>query len=227
MKRFNLIGQRFGKLTVIADGVPLERSDGATEYTSVCRCDCGTVKTLRNRAIRAGGTVSCGCRRKTRLLKHGFNTGAGPTKAYQSWIDLRKRCHNPASTEYHVYGGAGICVCAGLDDFAFFHKLMGERPDNLTIDRWPDRRGHYSCGQCPECIAKGWRFNLRWATYKQQMRNMSRNRILTVRGLTGCVAELCEYFGLSPKLVSDRLNRYGWPSEKAFTTPPLRRRLRG
>ncbi len=35
---------------------------------------------------------------------HGYSK----TKLYKIWIDMKKRCYNPASTGYEYYGGRGI-----------------------------------------------------------------------------------------------------------------------
>ena len=53
----NLLGQRFGRLTVIAESS--ERSAGRG-MRWVCKCDCGTIKTINALALRRGATVSCG-----------------------------------------------------------------------------------------------------------------------------------------------------------------------
>lgn len=57
-RKLNLIGQKFGSLTVIA---PADNIDGRTAWR--CRCDCGrecVVKTVR---LRSGHADSCGCGR--------------------------------------------------------------------------------------------------------------------------------------------------------------------
>ena len=59
MSRLNLIGQRFGKLTV-------------TEYSHYknsrsfwkCKCDCGNEKIAQGVLLKKGETASCGCIRK-------------------------------------------------------------------------------------------------------------------------------------------------------------------
>lgn len=54
----NLIGKRFGKLTVIAmDGVD---ANGAIRW--ICRCDCGNMRTVRSFYLLSGYTTHCrGC----------------------------------------------------------------------------------------------------------------------------------------------------------------------
>lgn len=52
MKLINLIGKRFGKLTVISY---------AKEGKWVCLCDCGNKSTICGQDLREGKTRSCGC----------------------------------------------------------------------------------------------------------------------------------------------------------------------
>ena len=53
----NLIGERFGRLFVVGQGVNI-----GTEKAWVCRCDCGQAKTVRNWSL-LHSTRSCGCLR--------------------------------------------------------------------------------------------------------------------------------------------------------------------
>lgn len=52
----NIIGHRFGRLTVISD----EGTDGHYHYWR-CRCDCGNEITVRTASLKNGNTKSCGC----------------------------------------------------------------------------------------------------------------------------------------------------------------------
>jgi hypothetical protein len=68
----DLIGQRFGRLNVIALEQLRTRS-GQRRWR--CVCDCGTWKTVQGSHLRNGQTTSCGClQRETaadRCRKHG------------------------------------------------------------------------------------------------------------------------------------------------------------
>lgn len=57
MKRCDLIGQRFGKLTVI-DRLQ-ERQSGYQLW--LCRCDCGSEVRANTRSLKRGTISSCGC----------------------------------------------------------------------------------------------------------------------------------------------------------------------
>lgn len=57
-RRLDLAGSRFGRLTV------LHRVEGTTRSAWLCRCDCGTLRTVRGSDLRSGNTTSCGCRQR-------------------------------------------------------------------------------------------------------------------------------------------------------------------
>ena len=61
----DLVGRKFGKLTVIRRS---DIRDGGSALW-VCGCKCGGGKEIRGRALRAGNTKSCGC------IKAGMKVG--------------------------------------------------------------------------------------------------------------------------------------------------------
>lgn len=61
----NLLGQRFGRLTVIARAP--NTADGRAVWE--CRCDCGSTKVVTAKMLRDGKTSSCGCYRRERQSK--------------------------------------------------------------------------------------------------------------------------------------------------------------
>ena len=58
----NMTGQRFGKLTVLAE----DRENRTTLPKVICRCDCGREKSIAVRSLKRGETTSCGCDRVRR-----------------------------------------------------------------------------------------------------------------------------------------------------------------
>jgi len=83
---------------------------------------------------------------------------------YTIWADMRKRCLNANSKNYHQYGGRGISICKRWESFYFFLKDMGERPVGTTLDRIHND-GNYEPSNC------------RWASQKTQVRNSRRAKL--------------------------------------------------
>ena len=55
-KFVDITGQRFGRWTVI------KRSETIKKQTTwLCKCDCGTIKSVRGSDLKSGKSVSCGC----------------------------------------------------------------------------------------------------------------------------------------------------------------------
>lgn len=149
---------------------------------------------------------------KPQVKRRGKRKNYPKTKEYRIWTGIKSRCYNPNRACWERYGKVGIRVCdRWLNSFENFLADMGKCPEGMEIDRWPNQRGNYDPNNC------------RWATLKQQARNKRNNRILTVRGVTACLAELCDKFGLPYKMVQWRLDD-GWPVEEAFFSPPGPRR---
>lgn len=65
----NLIGQRFGRLTVIGRGPNYEAPDNHTVISTwICQCDCGKTTRVMRHNLRSGATKSCGCYRHDFLV---------------------------------------------------------------------------------------------------------------------------------------------------------------
>ena len=86
----DLTGRKFGRLTV------LERveNDKVKYVYWLCRCDCGTVKKVRNDHLVHGKIVSCGCYIRELASKiHGTHHMAG-TRLHGVWANMKTRCYN-------------------------------------------------------------------------------------------------------------------------------------
>lgn len=55
-KMLDLVGQRFGKLTVLYKD---KKQKGKTHW--ICQCDCGNIKSIYQSSLLQGLTQSCGC----------------------------------------------------------------------------------------------------------------------------------------------------------------------
>ena len=147
------------------------------------------------------------------LVKNATKHGLEHTRIYRIWRGMLNRCYNPRSNRYHRYGGRGITVCdEWKNDVKAFYDwaLSSGYREELTIER-KDNDGPY----CPE--------NCTWATVKEQLNHTSRNRFVTVGGITKTVSQWAEETGLTTGIVFGRLKR-GWPIEEAVIMPVGTRR---
>lgn len=154
-KLISLVGQRFGRLTVIA------RADNQGQHTCwLCLCDCGEKIVTHSQSIREGRTQSCGCYRVEVTTLNRTKHGLVGSKEYMTWTRLKGRCTNPKSQYWNDYGGRGIKCCAEwLESFQAFSADVGDAPSpQHSIDRI-DVNGDYEPG------------NVRWATVSQQASN--------------------------------------------------------
>jgi len=65
INKIDLSGQKFGRLIVLEEA-------GCDKLDNVmwkCRCDCGTIKTIRGDSLRSGHTQSCGCLQKEKAFE--------------------------------------------------------------------------------------------------------------------------------------------------------------
>lgn len=62
----NLVGQRFGLLTVLEKDIIKTKETGIVYW--ICQCDCGNIKSIRGQSLKCKNenrTVSCGCKHKS------------------------------------------------------------------------------------------------------------------------------------------------------------------
>jgi hypothetical protein len=120
---------------------------------------------------------------------------------------MRARCTRPSSAAYYKYGARGITVCERWQSFENFYSDMGLKPSpRHTLDRI-DGTKNYS----PE--------NCRWATPKEQQRNIKNNVILEHDGKALIAADWAKIVGLDAKTIQARIYKLGWTVEEALTLP--------
>jgi hypothetical protein len=155
----------------------------------LCHCECGTFKQVAGLNLRLGNTQSCGC-----------------------WSrEITAVVSRPSHRGYHKWGGRGIKVCERWNNsFADFLADMGQRPTHEhSLDRYPDKDGHYEPGNC------------RWATAWEQANNTRQNVLVAVEGKELPLRIALKRYGVTKSAYYQRLRR-GWSQQRALTTP-LRR----
>ena len=119
----------------------------------LCRCDCGTERTvyagyMTKMANRKTGCRSCGLKAKAHVT-HGDSRRGKGTRLHKLWTSMRYRCDNPGAKKYHLYGGKGIRVCDEWQTFVNFRDwaLANGYDDSLSIDR-VNSDWHYDPSNC-------------------------------------------------------------------------------
>lgn len=203
----NLIGQKFGKLTVIAMG------HGPSGRIWYCLCDCGKKKEkpLTAYELKQGKRNHCGCVKPN----SGMRThGQSETKLYKVWSSMKHRCSNPNDPAYCNYGARGITVCDEWQTFEPFHTwaMANGYREGLTIERQGNNKGY-----SPEnCI---------WIPKPEQSNNTRRCRMITYRGETHNIKDWARKLGIPYARLQSRL-KHGWEIEEALTLPEIPASLR-
>lgn len=186
----DLVGQKFGRLTVISrigyikDKVKWD-----------CLCDCGKHTSPTTNALLSGSSTSCGCYHYETFGNSKRTHGKSGTRIAKIFDCMRYRCYNPNHEQYKDYGGRGIYICdEWLEDRSTFYTWAKNNgySDKLTIDR-KDNDGPYS----PE--------NCRWASRKEQGRNSRHNSFITFNNETLILQEWGERFGICPSVIRQRI----------------------
>lgn len=195
----DLKGQRFDRLTVL---LRIANKPGRHARWK-CRCDCGNEKEIDSAALRFGRTRSCGCLQKQIVRKTMTTHGQWRSRTYSSWDAMVQRCTNENYPGWKYYGGRGIKVCdRWRNSFENFVADMGKRPEDTTLDRYPDRDGNYELSNC------------RWATDEEQHNNTRGNTFVDYQGETLTLTQLGRKVGMWPQTIGYRL-RHGWSIDEA------------
>lgn len=170
MKLLTVIpGEKFGGLTVINEAPRRELHSGIRVRYFLVSCFCGKEWEVSLANLTSGQVRSCGCSRNNPGLIPEKKIPSPRTEfwsqkeAYKRWSRMKERCLYKSSTSYKYYGGAGVKICEQWLYFPNFYRDMGECPEGMSIDRYPDPDGNYEPGNC------------RWATPKEQANNKRRS----------------------------------------------------
>ena len=203
---FKLIGQRFGRLTVIERA----ENDKNGQARWKCHCDCGNDIVILGCSLLAGRTKSCGCLHREISAQRTTKHGMANSKLYGTWKGIKRRCLNTNAPNYKHYGGRGITICEEWrNDFQAFYdyvsKLEHFGEEGYTLDRI-NNDGNYEPN------------NLRWADRATQARNRRNNTYVKYNGEKMILTDASEKSGIGRKTLYHRLQR-GEKGDYLFRLP--------
>jgi len=192
----------------------VQNRDGDCGSRWVCKCSCGTIRSVDGHHLRRALTQSCGCLQKeqssARLRAQRITHGLSKTPEYRSWLAMLNRCNDPKNKQFKDYGGRGITVCRRWRKFETFLADMGRRASGLTLERRNNKLG-YSPTNC------------KWADRFEQANNTRRSQLATFKGATKTVSQWARELGVNRRRLAGRLTR-GLPFDIAIQETDYRSR---
>lgn len=209
------LGEKFGRLTAIANAYDLPMPNGEHKSSFLCQCDCPrhTLMVVPSNKLKNGMVKSCGCLDDEEISKI---VGLGPILdflltpelAVDNYRRIYDRCHNPESIGYHNRNGAGIDLCDRWKDPIYglrnFYEDMGPSYKMThDIERYDRNLGYF-----PE--------NCYWK-YRPDMkydRKPRKEYTCTYDGCTFTCDQWDALLGYNPGLVFRRLTHLDWTTEQ-------------
>ena len=199
----DLLGQKFGKLTVIGFEESIRTNTGSLRNLWKCRCECGNEKITQDNLLITGKVTSCGCGKPERMIKmhtkHGGAKRKNEERLYSIWRSMKRRCANRKDMNY---GGRGISVCDEWQDYQTFKEWAynngyDDKADKgqCTIDRI-NNDGNYDPSNC------------RWVDMVTQANNTRKSRYVDFQGRTMTIAEFSRVMNIKPAHARYYINKF-------------------
>lgn len=207
----NIVGERFGRWTVINNVQSIRRKNGRSDTAVLCKCDCGTERIIKKKELVHGSTKSCGCYRSDRMRSKQTTHGMTNTRIFKIWDGMNGRCKR--NTHWNKnYAGRGITVCEewrGKDGFRRFYDWSVENGynDTLTIDRIDVNSGY-----SPE--------NCRWVDMVVQGNNRRTNIRFEYNDVSKTISEWSRTVGINKNTLYSRIVERGWDIRRALEELP-------
>lgn len=193
-KKIDLVGRKFGEWTVLRFD---EMSYGKKHGRYICKCSCGTERSVIAYSLLNGQSKSCGCEANKGIKGINRKHGMCHSRLFGIWASMRRRCNHDNLKCSKYYHDKGIRVCEEWNNsFLPFYEwaINNGYSDNLTIDRIDNNKGYY-----PE--------NCRWATLQDQQRNRSVTIRIMHNGKLVCLSDVCKELNLPYKRIHKRYTK--------------------
>lgn len=210
MKAENLLGQKFGRLTVVERAGNKVSSSGFSRPYWKCLCECGNEVVAAASNLKRGNVKSCGCLQNEYQHSHKvvqYKHGMSNTRLFRVWWGMHQRCKNPKVAYYKNYGGRGISVCDEWQEFGPFYEwamangfIESKSGKECSIDRI-DSDGNYEPSNC------------RWVTNREQQKNKKTTKLYCFDGKSQLISEWAKEFGVTESMIRNQIWRGKTPSE--------------
>lgn len=225
-KKENIIGKKYGRLTVIEDLGVRQIPSGTKRHQFLCLCDCGNYAKVDRNKLVCNATKSCGClvkeerQNRKALKKPIYKNGKKVTRSYiddgkldkrfwhireycrdypmgKRYKNMMYRCFKDKHSDYKNYGGRGITVC---DEWA---------NDFFKFKEWAEQNGFREDLTLDRIDVNGnyEPSNCRWATHKEQCRNKRNTIYLTYKGQKIPQVQFAEDFNFEYQKVASLVSK--------------------
>ncbi len=200
-KSLNLVGMKFGLLTVISkkDKHPKYRT-----YMFECKCDCGGSKNVCGPDLKRGAVKSCGC--YDGVSKHKMSDHP----LYTAWLNIKARCYNINNPKHEFYKGVKMCKEWKSDFKSFFDwAIKNGWQSGMQIDKdiIPKSLGISKRVYSPEmcCIVSGIK-NRRASSHTK----ITYEQAVEIRKSKLPPRALAPIYGLTPRYISSIKSGKKW-----------------
>lgn len=179
--RVNLIGKKFGRLTVIELGDKLKNS----KYRWLCQCECGVEKLILQANLKQGRTKSCGCfnseaselrsrkySKEDSVIRNFFKRYKGSAKSRGIEFDL-------SFSEFKNIGSGFCFYCGTSPILKDTNDIKNTTPSLFNgIDRIDSSLGYFA-NNCVSCcsICNSMKNSLSVSEFKEHMFKLCMNNI--------------------------------------------------
>jgi hypothetical protein len=192
--RIDIVGQRFGKLTVL-ERVTVGTSSNYFRYV----CDCGVERIKRASYIKA--MKSCGCSQKPETTREYRDH-----PLYDVWKGMKQRCSNPKNISYKNYGAKGVTVCdLWKKDFVSFYTWCIENgwKEGMQIDKDLKGGNIYSPDNCTILSRTD---NMRLSSIVK----FTPSDIIDIRKSKDSTSVLAKRYGVNATTIASILKNHTW-----------------
>jgi hypothetical protein len=147
-KLIDLTGKKFGKWTVSRHSHVTKKANGSTVHHWLCKCECGSERTVTGDSLNKGNSKSCGCINRQLGRNHpswqGYeDISASFWKQYQ-WSAAKRNLSFDITMEYlwRLYLKQNKkCALTGLP--LTFPKDARDTTHNASLDRIDPKGGYF------------------------------------------------------------------------------------